>query len=373
MKRMLLLTLFFVITIFFLSAKSANAEGNNIFGIHILFPEEVPLAAELVNSAGGDWGYVVIPIQATDRNHEKWQKFMDDCRDNHLIPIIRLATYPIGSNWAKPNDYDSLDWANFLGGLNWPTKKKIVAVYNEPNHASEWGGDVNPFEYSDVLSDTIDQFKKVNNNFIMLNAAFDASSANSGSSMDEYEFMETMMLENPDIFRKIDGFNAHSYPNPNFSVNPGVDTRFSITSYQHEISYLQDYYGIYGLNVYITETGWKRKAFSSDEQIGEYYKYAFSKIWTDSYIKVVAPFLLKADAGDFKNFSLADMSGKTAIFDSISKISKIKGNPELEKIEVDKAENGKGTKKAVNYIEKVNEETFKFKSTWKKIINWIFK
>lgn len=373
MKRILLLTLLLVITIFFLSAKSAKAQGNNIFGVHILFPEEVPLAAELVNSAGGDWGYVVIPIQATDRNHEKWQKFMDDCRDNNLIPIIRLATYPIGSNWAKPNEFDSLDWANFLNDLNWPTKKKIVAVYNEPNHASEWGGVVDPFEYSDVLSDTINQFKKVNDNFIMLNAAFDASSANSGSSMDEYEFMATMMLENPDIFRKIDGFNAHSYPNPNFSGNPSVDTRFSIKSYQHEISYLQDYYGIYGLDVYITETGWKRKTFSSDEQIGAFYKFAFSEVWSDSYIKVVSPFLLKADAGDFKNFSLVDSSTKTAVFDSISKIPKTRGTPELEKKEDGNVKNQESIKKAVNYIEKVNEETFKFKSTWKKIINWIFK
>ncbi len=42
--------------------------SNNRFGIHILNPSEVEKAAELVNSSGGDWGYVTIPIRANDRD-----------------------------------------------------------------------------------------------------------------------------------------------------------------------------------------------------------------------------------------------------------------------------------------------------------------
>src|ERR1035437_7904980 len=82
---------------------------NNLFGIHILFPEELSKAAELVNSSGGDWGYVTIPIKASDKNIDKWQKFMDDCKKNHIIPILRLATdgdfFSQGS-WSIPNNAD---------------------------------------------------------------------------------------------------------------------------------------------------------------------------------------------------------------------------------------------------------------------------
>ena len=40
---------------------------NNKAGVHILDPSEIDSAARLVNSNGGDWGYLTIPIQPTDR------------------------------------------------------------------------------------------------------------------------------------------------------------------------------------------------------------------------------------------------------------------------------------------------------------------
>ena len=59
---------------------------NNKMGVHILFVSELEKARELVNSNGGEWGYVTIPIQASDRDFEKWQKFMNDARKMKLIP-----------------------------------------------------------------------------------------------------------------------------------------------------------------------------------------------------------------------------------------------------------------------------------------------
>lgn len=367
MKKFLL-----VLILLSLSIKNTYANENNRFGIHILFPDEAKEAAELVNSNGGDWGYVVIPIQATDRNREKWQKFMDDCSKFHLIPIIRLATYPEGSNWAKPGEWESVDFANFLEGLNWPTKKKIVIVYNEPNHVAEWGGEINPKEYSNILSDTVEQFKKRSPDFVLLNAALDASAPNSKETMDEYLFMNLMIEENPDIFRKIDGFNAHAYPNPNFSISPQINTRFSIFSYQHEINFLQDYYGIYGLKVYITETGWKLNEFVSEQMAASYYKTAFEEIWANEYIQVVAPFLLKADAGAFENFALIKKDTKTKMYEAILKIKKIKGKPELNEknININKQRN---SNKNTNYKMSTKNNELEFKNIWKKIIKWMLR
>jgi len=65
---------------------------NNKFGIHILFPSELEKAGELVNSNGGQWGYVTIPIQVADKDLVKWQKFFDEAKRLKIIPIIRLAT-----------------------------------------------------------------------------------------------------------------------------------------------------------------------------------------------------------------------------------------------------------------------------------------
>jgi hypothetical protein len=347
------------------------AVSNNRFGIHILFPEEAKLAAELVNSNGGDWGYVVIPIQATDRNRNKWQGFMDDCRKYHLIPIIRLATFPIGSNWTKPNEWESVDFANFFAGLNWPTKKKIIAVYNEPNHSAEWGGEVNPFEYAEVLSDTIEQFKQRSGDFVMLNAGLDASAPNSTSSMDEYEFMSDMIIDDPEIFRETDGFNSHSYPNPAFSAHPNYPTRYNITSYQYELSYLQNFYGIYGLDVYITETGWRKNQYLGDEKISQYFKTAYDEIWTEDYIKVVAPFLLQADAGAFEGFSIMKKQEKGIIFQTIAELRKNKGAPDI--VNKITSTNKASETRVKLYEESEKDDPIKFKWLWKKIVRWVLK
>ncbi len=326
------LTFYLLLFTFYLPAQAA---ANNRFGVHILFPEEVKEAAELVNSSGGEWGYVVIPIQSKDKNREKWQSFMDNCRENKLIPIIRLATYAENWYWTKPTEFDSVDFANFLADLDWPTAQKIVAVYNEPNHSKEWGGEVNPAEYANVLVDTIDEFKRRDDKFLMLNAGLDASAPSAGQNsletMDEYEFMSQMMMEETDIFRKIDGFNSHAYGNPGFAANPNVDSRYNVGSFEHELSFLQNYYGIYGLKVYITEGGWSRNAFLGDEKIGQFYKIAYSEIWNQDFVVAAAPFILKADGSAFENFGLIWQGKKTKSFELIAALPKIKGRPELTK------------------------------------------
>jgi len=63
-------------------------EPINKFGIHILEPYDLPKAQELVNSSGGDWGWVTTVIRDDDMNLDKWQGFMNECRERHLIPIV---------------------------------------------------------------------------------------------------------------------------------------------------------------------------------------------------------------------------------------------------------------------------------------------
>ena len=150
-----------------LNAKQAFAiydpqsQPNNKVGIHILFPDELEKAKELVNSSGGDWGYVTIPIQAHDKDLIKWQDFFDRAKEAHLIPIVRLATdgdYFDKSSWRKPQDEDVVDFANFLNSLNWPVKNRYVVIFNEVNRADEWEGKADPREYAQILSYSLTVF-----------------------------------------------------------------------------------------------------------------------------------------------------------------------------------------------------------------------
>src|SRR5688500_14455631 len=92
---------------------------NNKFGIHLIHgaDEEASAAADLVNSTGGDWGYVTVLITSKDRDHNKWQNFFNYLRRKRLIPIVRLATMAEGGFWKRPYDKEEIAWADFLDKL----------------------------------------------------------------------------------------------------------------------------------------------------------------------------------------------------------------------------------------------------------------
>ncbi len=310
-----------------------HSSPNNKFGVHILFPSELDKASSLVNSTGGDWGYVTIPIQAHDRNLDKWQKFMDDAKRLHVIPILRIASenyYFDTKVWRKPSYFDIIDFANFLNSLNWPTKNKYIVVYNEVNRSDEWQGATNPSEYAQILNYAVDAFKSLDDDFFIISSGLDNASANvAGTSINQYDFMIGMNDEVPGIFGKIDGLGSHSYPNPAFSQPPWIATSKSITSYRFEANLAERLSGK-KLPIFITETGWSREAIS-DKLIGSYIKQAFINVWSDDSIIAVTPFLLHAGSGPYEAFSLINQHGAPApSYLAIQDLPKIKGSPVLE-------------------------------------------
>ena len=218
--------LFFLICLFLSFTSSAFAydpasHPNNKFGIHILFPSELAQAAKLVNSSGGDWGYVTIPIQYTDRDIVKWQQFMDDCQTYHLIPIIRLATDPFYDNtnvWRKPNEYDILDFANFLNSLDWPVKNRYIVLYNEVNRFDEWGGEApSPKDYADLVTFAETTFKQINPDFYLILGGLDNASPNDGVKYyDNFVYLREMGNYNPDVFKNIDSKPGQIFVNLGF-------------------------------------------------------------------------------------------------------------------------------------------------------------
>lgn len=336
MKNMFKFFLFlFILTIFIpqraFAVEDPRSVQNNKIGIHILFPDEINNAAQLVNSNGGDWGYVTIPIQAGDRDLQKWQTFMDLAKKYHVIPIIRLATegdYFNTKVWRKPTFEDVLDFANFLNSLDWPTQNRYVSVFNEVNRADEWGGEVNPAEYGRILSYAVVAFKSLNQDFFILSAGLDNAAPTLGTTYkNEYEFLTEMQREEPDIFNQIDGISSHSYPNPGFSEPPSVVSPHSITSFRFEKNLIYSL-AHKDLPVFITETGWK-KELVTDENIASYYQEVFSSTWNDNEIIAVTPFLLRAGF-PFEQFSFVNQDGSFSVaYKTIEEMQKIKGAPKL--------------------------------------------
>ncbi len=327
--------LLFIITIFSVS-KNADAVydplsvANNKFGIHILFPSELEKAKELVNSNGGMWGYVTIPIQSGDKDLKKWQEFMDDAHDLQLIPILRIATeidFYDDSVWKKPKEEDILDFANFLNSLHWHTKNRYIIVFNEVNRADEWEGQANPEEYAQILDYAISVFKKSNDDFFIISSGMDNAAETDGKNFNQFDFFQQMNLAVPGIFSRLDGISSHSYPNPGFSEPPDKIHEKSIGSFIFE-SRLIESLTQKSLPIFITETNWDQGVYTNSE-IGEFFKYAFENVWNDKRIIAITPFLLLSNGDQFKNFSLIKDGQKNDIYLSIQNLSKIKGEPTL--------------------------------------------
>lgn len=310
-------------------------QPNNKIGIHILFGHELPDAAKLVNSNGGDWGYVTIPLSIQDMNYAKWQRFMSKAKELHLIPIVRLVTNPYPGNtktWRKPTEKDIIAFSSFLNSLDWPTTNRYVVIFNEVNRGDEWAGAANPAEYARILSYSVNTFKNKNPDFFIISAGLDNAAPSRGATyMNEYDFFTQMHNAVPGIFNQIDGMSSHSYPNPGFAQPPDASSRMGIGSFVYERDLMKNLDGK-ELPVFITETGWSADTVPA-ATIDQYYQQAFATIWADPNIVTVTPFLLDGRAGPFQKFSfLTATGGFTQQYEFIKNLPKVQGTPKVPEV-----------------------------------------
>lgn len=321
---------------FFAFSKNASAiydplsVPNNKFGIHIISENDLGSAANLVNSSGGDWGYVTFVITEAERNIGRWQEVFNQARRLHLIPIVRIATKPEGDIWQKPEEDNIDSWVMFLNSLNWVIKNRYVVISNEPNHAKEWGGDVKPDEYATYLKSFSQKLRAASEDFFVLPAGFDASAPNSRGTMNETKFIQAMVKKEPDIFNYVDGWTSHSYPNPDFSGKADARGKGTVATYDWELGYLKSLGVTKTLPVFITETGWSNKNLTED-QIGEKLWFAFNNVWSDKRVVAVTPFILNYKDSLFEEFSWVKKDESFySFYDKVKNLAKVKGVPTQE-------------------------------------------
>lgn len=343
MKKLLLIIYF--VNLFILATQQSFAienpmdSPNNKVGIHILFTHELEKAANLVNSNGGLWGYITIPIQVGDKDIEKWQGFMNNAKKHKVIPLMRISTegdYFNTKVWRKPTEEDVLDFANFLNSLSWPTKNKYVIIFNETNRGDEWGGAASPEEYAKILSYAVTAFKSKSPDFFIISGGLDNAAATNGTvSVDSYEYLRRMNLSVPGIFYQIDGLGSHSYPNPAFAKPPYQEDAESVATFRFERQLIESLGGK-DLPVFITETGWSFERVSP-AIIQQYYAHTFEHIWNDPKVIAITPFILSAGAGPFTPFSFLDAGGNpNQNYKAIEKLTKVIGSPKMEETHKEK-------------------------------------
>lgn len=300
---------------------------NNKFGIHIIDENDLEKARSLVNSSGGDWGYVTIVIREDERSFERWQEVFNKMRRMRLIPIVRMATKQVSAGWEKAKTEEINNWLAFLNSLNWVTKNRYIIVGNEPNQAHEWGGEMKPEEYAKYLKDMSFRLKEASDDYFVLPAGFDAAAPNSKTTMSEEKFITEMVKYEPKVFDFVDGWASHSYPDPKKTLE-NQKGQGTLRTFIWELSLLKSLGVDKKLPVFITETGWKSNADARPEEIGEMYRSAFDEAWSDERIVAITPFILNYGGELFSDFSWLDKDGRPlAFYTRVSEFSKIKGNP----------------------------------------------
>ncbi len=292
------------------------ASDRNIFGLHLTQTSDIDDAAKIVNSNGGDWGWATIVIRTDQLDYQTWQDFFNKCRKYHIIPIIRLATINQNGVWKKPEYADIDNLANFLNSLNWPTLDQHIILFNEVNHAQEWGGTVDPKSYTDISIYAIQKFKSLNSHFILLSAGLDLAAPQKLPDFESAEnFINVVTQYNREYWQQIDGIASHSYPNHGFVGTPNDSGEHSILGYQWELATLKNFGITKNFPVYITETGWPHREGESNNNIfytttttASFLIDALSKWQKDDRVVAVTPFIFNYPYAPFDHFSWIDKS-----------------------------------------------------------------
>lgn len=287
----------------------AYAQTGAVLGIHILNPSEAQVASELLKvNESEQWHYVTIPLTVNDLNKQvEWQAFMNYAKSARLIPIVRLGTTYQNNAWVVPTKKNITDLVGFLSALEWPTEERYIIVFNEVNHAKEWGGRVDPVEYADTLRFTSNWARSEGKNYQILPAAMDLAAPNGSVTREAFAYLDQMRQEDPEIWGAIDVWNSHSYPNPGFTGSAWDSGKMSIKGYQLELAYIKEMTGR-DLKTFITETGWLETGRTRGRLV-DYYTFAAEHVWgADDRVVAVTPFVLAGAPGPFGQFSFLDQA-----------------------------------------------------------------
>lgn len=255
------------------------------------------------------WRYVTIPFTLDDLHRlYEWQQFFNEAREQKVIPLVRLTTRFENNAWKQPNRKEVVDQIAALNSLEWPTQRKHIIIFNEVNHAPEWGGEISPETYAEYLLFASQWAKAESPDFVVLPAAMDLAAPNGPRTMEAFNYMNRMLIAQPDVFDYIDIWNSHSYPNPAFSAAPNRTGQNSLRGFQYELDFIKRRTGR-DLPVMITETGWDLNR-SRQRQLPQYYAYALQHIWSDSRVLAVTPFILRGDPGPFAGFGFVDSTNQ---------------------------------------------------------------
>ena len=303
--------------------KTTQAIDIEKIGIHVLSPAEFGPAKTMlsVQQSNDRYQYVTLPVSiSAPLDCSSIQQTLTLAQDNKLVPLVRLTTKFEDGAWQIPTKRELVEAIDCLARVQWPTDQRHLIIFNEVNHAPEWGGRLGPASYAQILQFASAWAHTSSSEFVVMPAAMDLAAPDGATTQDAFRYLTAMHQAEPELFDQIDAWNSHSYPNPGFVGSPQDTGRTSLRGYQHELAFLSQKLDVSkDLPVYITETGWRATRFNSDK-LASYYQYASHYIWSDPRVVAVTPFVLQGAPGPFAEFSFLNEGQPTDQYRALQKM-----------------------------------------------------
>lgn len=231
------------------SRSHSSIEWSNVspFGVNTFLSGEVESwkrerTMEMVADAGISWirqGFAWSEIEPENNvywdakyQQDAWAKFDEivTLAEEYGIRIIaRLDHTPA---WARPGLSDPAtppsnpdDFGDFVFEFvsRYHGRIDFIQIWNEPNLAREWGGEINAQGYAALLGTAAERAREANPNVVILSAPMAMTTENSGRAQDELSYWQALydfgISDSFDIISaNAYGLAAHYLEEPNESV-----------------------------------------------------------------------------------------------------------------------------------------------------------
>lgn len=309
------------------SAQVQPPPPNNPVGINLTRWTDLPYlraTAELVNSNGGDWGYVTMLLLDEDRRDPlRIQRLFDQCAQLHLTPIIRVGTsFDVAQQlWKRPAPGDPYLWRVFFDQLRWPTTARYILVGNEPNLSREWGGVVDPAGYALYLARWPGVFAH-DARYWIFNGALDASNDTlMPDRLDEFEFLEGMRAAVPDIFARLHGWASSPY-----HFYWGTELRYTYRAYESELAAI-------GRELPVIITEFHPQHVEDPIHVANWYDTAFAHWLADPRVLAATPMFWNPESERFWMYGVRRdglLETTSPTYHRIRRLRKVTGSPEYQ-------------------------------------------
>ncbi|CAN5643197.1 hypothetical protein BH23CHL2_BH23CHL2_19480 [soil metagenome] len=166
---------------------------------------------EMASEAGAGWikehfpwrDIETAPDTYWDNNFQQdsWAKYdaIVEAAERHGLRVIARIDLPPG--WARPTGSDHTsppanldDFADFVTDFvdHFRGRVQFIQIWNEPNLAAEWGGEIDPEGYAELLRVAATAARQADPNVVILSAPLAMTTENSDRAMDDLSYWRAL-------------------------------------------------------------------------------------------------------------------------------------------------------------------------------------